>query len=377
MTRSAWVASAKRSPIAPAGGILAELELHEIAAPVMNACLDEAGCPTDLVDEVILGNALYAGGNPARMAVLAAGFSETVPGLTIDRQCAGGLDAVVLAKCLVESGAADVVLAGGAESHSRRPERRARPPEGGDPIPYERPPFAPFPDRDPDLHMAADRLASELGISRKRQDSWSIGSHQKACAASDRLAREIVALGPNGQARDTFTRVLTMETCGRAPVLAGSITRANASVSADAAAFLLVVEEHMLSRLGSHNAVRISRAVTLGGAPELPGLAPVAAINTLLETCGPKSSDMSDMVACEIMEAYAAQAIACVDLAGLNPDRVNLGGGSLARGHPIGASGAVLAVRLFHELGCASPEGPGLAAIASAGGIGTAVLFSV
>ncbi len=373
MTRSAWAASAKRSPIAPTGGTLAEFELHEIAATVMNACLDEADCPPDMVDEVILGNALYGGGNPARMAVLAAGFPDSVPGLTIDRQCASGLDAIVLATCLVESGAADVVLAGGAESHSRRPERRARPPDGGDPVAYERPPFAPFPDRDPDLHLAADRLADDLGISRRRQDSWSIESHRKARAASDRLAREIVALGPGGRARDTFTRVLTMETCRRAPVLTGSITRANASVSADGAAFLLVVEERMLPRLRCRNAVRISHAATLGGAPELPGLAPVAAIKAVLET---SQSRISDIAVGEIMEAYAAQAIACVERAGLSPARVNPGGGSLARGHPIGASGAVLAVRLFHELGRASPEGPGLAAIASAGGIGTAVLFS-
>ncbi len=373
MTRSAWVASAKRSPVAPTGGILAGFEVFEVAAPVMKTCLDEVDCPTDLVDEVILGNALYAGGNPARMAVLAAGLPDTVAGLTIDRQCAGGLDAVALAKFLVESGAADVVLAGGAESHSRRPERRARLPAGGDTIAYERPPFAPFPDRDPDLHEAADRLARELGISRDRQDLWSIDSHRKALIASDRLSREIVAPGSGDQARDTFTRVLTMETCRRAPILAGSITRANASVSADAAAFLLVVEERVLPRLRCRNTVRISRAATLGGAPELPGLAPVAAIETVLETSGWKDSDV---IVGEVMEAYAAQAIACTDLTGLDPDRVNPGGGSLARGHPIGASGAILAVRLFHELGRASSDGPGLAAIASAGGIGTAVLFS-
>ena len=126
MTRSAWVASAKRSPVAPTGGILAGFEVFEVATPVMKACLDEVDCPSDLVDEVILGNALYAGGNPARMAVLAAGLPDTVAGLTIDRQCAGGLDAVALAKFLVESGAADVVLAGGAQKATREDPNAGR-----------------------------------------------------------------------------------------------------------------------------------------------------------------------------------------------------------------------------------------------------------
>ncbi len=367
MTRAAFIAAARRTPVAPAGGMLSGLEVHELAAPVMRACLADVACPPGLVDEAILGNALYAGGNPARLATLFAGLPEHVGGLTIDRQCAGGLDALALAAALIESGAADAVLAGGAESHSRRPARMRRSKDGEPPIPYERPPFSPFPDRDPDLHEAAARLAADLGITKERQDRWAVESHSKARQATNRLAQEIAA-GPWSETRDPFARTLTMETCRRAPGLAGSVTRANTAVSADAAAFVLVVEERLLGRLAASPAIRIAASRTTGAAPELPGLAPVAAISAVLdEICArPDAVD-----AAEIMEAYAAQALACIDLACIDPARVNLGGGALARGHPIGASGAVLAVRLFHEL--VNAGSTGIAAIAAAGGIGTAV----
>jgi acetyl-CoA C-acetyltransferase len=149
-------------------------------------------------------------------------------------------------------------------------------------------------------------------------------------------------------------------------VISGPVTAANTAVAADGAALCLVVSERLAQR-ASH-ALRIAGGVTRGGKPDEPGLAPVAAIAEVLGRTGIAATDLT---VAEVMEAYAVQAIACIDGAGLDPDLVNCGGGALARGHPIGASGAILAVRLFHDL----RRGTGLAAIAAAGGLGTALLL--
>ncbi|MES2817073.1 MAG: thiolase family protein, partial [Pseudomonadota bacterium] len=197
--------AARRTAVVPRNGAFARLSLEDLAAPVLQACLTDAGIDAARVDEVILSNALGAGGNPARRAALAAGLPDRVAGLTIDRQCAGGLDAILLARALIDSGAADVILAGGVESYSRRPLRLRTDPDGGPPTPYDQAPFTPWPDRDPDMTQAAEALARRLNIPRDRQESWAIRSHANALAA-DQYA-EILSL--NGIARDTFPRVLT------------------------------------------------------------------------------------------------------------------------------------------------------------------------
>jgi len=356
----AYIISAKRSIVAPINGALAALELHELAAPVITDCLQTAGLAPDQVDEVILSNALYGGGNPARLAALAAGLPETVAGLSIDRQCVGGLDAILLAANIVKSGAANVIIAGGAESYSRRPIRQKTYLDGRPPQTYDRPPFTPWCDRDPDMHKAAD----DLNISQADQDAWAIESHAKALAHQDHITAEITRLTNVPETSDPYARRLTPALCKRAKPLSGSITNANTAVAADAAAFCLIVSEDMLKTLPNPQAVEIGAGVTLGADPTLPGLAPVSAIKAI-------GADAQSFTHIEIMEAYAAQAIACVKAAGLNPESVNQKGGALARGHPIGASGAVLAVRLYHDL--LETGGTGLAAIAAAGGLGTAL----
>lgn len=364
---AAYIIAARRTAVAPVGGAFNAVEVHELAAPVIRQCLHAAGLSPENADELILSNALGAGGNPARLAALAAGLPERVAGLTTDRQCAGGLDAVTLAARLVQSGAADVVIAGGAESYSRRPLRLRTAADGSAPVPYDRPPFTPWPDRDPEMHAAADLLAKRLGISRRDQDAWAMASHAKALAAD--MSRELVILDRAPLERDAFTRKLTPALCARAKPVAGDITAANAAVSADAAAFVVVVSERV-RRASRAGAVRVLGGATLGGDPALPGAAPIAAIQAVLSASG---TDARDLTCAEIMEAYAAQAIACVQGAGLDPAITNPGGGALARGHPIGASGAILAVRLYHEL--QTSGGTGLAAIAAAGGIGSSLLL--
>lgn len=346
--------AARRTAVVPRNGAFARLRIEDLAAPVLQACLADAGIAPDQVDEVILSNALGAGGNPARRVALAAGLPETVAGLTTDRQCAGGLDAILLGKALVDSGAAEIVLAGGVESYSRRPLRLATEPDGGAPQPYDQAPFTPWPDRDPDMTEAAEALARRLNIPRDRQELWATQSHAKALASDMRA--EIVPL--NGVDRDAFPRTLSPRLLLKAPILTGSITAATAAVAADAAAVCLVVSD----RIAKGRGLALLAGATIGGAPSEPGLAPVAAIRRIWTG--------EPLRQAEIMEAYAVQALAVIDGAVIDPQIVNPGGGGLARGHPIGASGAILAVRLLHGL----KQGRGLAAIAAAGGIGTALL---
>ena len=356
---TAYIIAAKRSAVIPRGGAFARLLIEDLAAPVIAALLLQAGIAADQVDEVICANALGAGGNPARRVALLAGLPR-VAGLTVDRQCVGGLDAVLLARAMVESGAAQVVIAGGAESYSRRPLRLSTDPDGGAPVPFDQPAFTPWPDQDPDMAAAAQALAGRLGISRQAQDDWAVASHKAALTAD--MSAEIVPIA--GQARDAFSRHMTAALAARAKVLTGSITAANAAVAADAAAFVLVVD----AKLAKGRGLQIIGGATLGADPTEPGLAPVPAIAQTLARAGVAPDNLS---AIELMEAYAVQAIACAQGAGLNPNRINLSGGALARGHPIGASGAILAVRLFYQL----HHGFGLAAIAAAGGLGTAVVL--
>jgi acetyl-CoA C-acetyltransferase len=346
----AYIIAARRTAVCPRGGAFAALSIEDLAVPVVLACLADVGVVQ--VDEVIAANALGAGGNPARRIALAARLPH-VAGLTIDRQCAGGLDAILLASALVDSGQAQVVLAGGVESYSRRPQRSM------DGVAYDQAPFTPWPDRDPDMTQAAADLAETMGITRAQQDAWAVGSHAKL-----RYGAEIVTVA--GQTRDAFARQLTLAQAARAKPITGTITPANAAVAADAAAFCLVVSDTVAQQFPQ--AMRIVAGATLGADSMQPGLAPVPAIARVLTQAGLTPQDLMQS---EIMEAYAAQAIACVQGADLDPATVNMNGGALARGHPIGASGAILAVRLFYDL----THGPGLAAIASAGGIGSAVIF--
>lgn len=358
---TARLIAARRTPVAPRGGAFSALRIEDLAAPVVQAVLADAGLAPDAVDELLCANALGAGGNPARRIALAAGLPDRVAGLSLDRQCAGGLDAIALAAAMVTAGLAQVVVAGGAESYSQRPLRAMADPGGGPPRFYDEAPFTPWPDRDPGMAEAAAELAREQGFSRAEADGFAVESHARAMAAD--LSAEIVPVA--GLGRDAFARRLTPALAARAPVLDGPITAANAAVAADAAAFVVVVSEAVARGRG----LRIAASATVGADPCQPGLAPIPAIAAALGKAGVA---VGQLARAEIMEAYAVQAMACIRGAGLDPAIVNRKGGALARGHPIGASGAILAVRLFHDL----TEGHGLAAIASAGGIGAALVLA-
>jgi len=373
---AAYLVAARRTAVAPRSGAFKMVEAAELGEAPIRAILADSGIAPEAIDDVIFGDALYAGGNPARLAALRAGLPDHIPALTIDSQCCAGLDAIMLAADRIVSGGAHAIIAGGIESFSRAPLRARRPRHAGEvPQPYERPPFAPWPERDPDMIAAAAALARAFGIRRARQDEYAIASHRKALENPPGAA-EIVQLA--GLRRDAFPRSLAKAVCARLVPLAGDpefgVTRATVAVEADAAAALLVVSETMARKLDVGRPLRIVAAARRGGDPAMPGAAPIAAAKSLLaaERIAP-----AQLAVAEIMEAFAAQAIACADGIGVPPSALNRGGGALARGHPIGASGAILAVRLWHEMQTEPSGALGLAAIAAAGGLGSALLAMV
>lgn len=373
---AAYIVAARRTAVAPRSGAFKAVEADELGATPIRALLSDTGLAPESIDDVIFGNALYGGGNPARLAALRAGLPDGVPALTIDSQCCGGLDAIMMAADRIASGGADAVIAGGIESYSRSPLRARRPRHADEaPQPYDRPPFTPWPQRDPDMITAAATLAEAFAIPRERQDAFAIESHRKTRDHSAE-PHEIVPLA--GLSRDAFPRGLTAALCSRLPPIAGDetfgVTRATVAVEADAAAAVLVVSETMLRRLDGPRPLRIVAATRCGGDPAMPGIAPIAAARTLLARQGIAPDTIA---VAEIMEAFAAQALACAEGIGIASPALNRGGGALARGHPIGASGAILAVRLWHEMQRETAGALGLAAIAAAGGLGSAMLVTI
>jgi acetyl-CoA C-acetyltransferase len=375
-----------RSAVQPRGGALAHLAAHEIGAPIVQALLARSGIAASAVDALVCGNALGAGGNPARMVALAAGLSDSTAAFSVDTQCCSGLDAVALGAGLIASGQAQVVVAGGAEAWSRSPIRQHRPQTPQDlPVAYERPAFAPDPRRDPDLALAAARHAAQAGISRVAQDAFAILSHSRTLAGRAAMAEEIVAIGE--ATHDRYARLLTAERAARMPVealadagagpaadpRATAVSRLAVSPQADGAAFVLLASPRAAAALGATASLRWCGALALGTAPEMPLLAASHAAHHLLQRHGVAPAALWGI---ELHDAFAVQALAFAAALAIDPERLNRFGGGLARGHPIGASGAISLVRLLADMARDAPAGAlGLTAIAAAGGVGSAALI--
>jgi acetyl-CoA C-acetyltransferase len=361
------VVAARRTPFAPAGRGLAAVGVSELAAPVLRALAADLGGPR--IDDVLLGNARGPGGDIARVAALAAGLGEHVPGVTVDRQCGSGLEAIRLGAALVGSGAARVVLAGGVESVSRAEPGRSR--------------FAPAGFADPGMGEAAEQLAAAAGITRARQDAYAARSQRLALAAAraGRLDAELVPLA--GLTRDERPRHEpdpdTLARFRPAFVEDGTVTAGNSCFDADGAAAVAIVTERERAARGRPGLAVLATAAS-GVDPAAPGLGPVPAVREVLRRSG---ITLDEVGLLELNEAFAAQLLACADALGVDPfgnplDRkgpaVCPDGGAIARGHPWAASGAALMVRLFARL---VPDGGpryGLAACPVGGGQGVAVL---
>lgn len=367
------VVAATRSPIGTAGRSLSGHTADRLAAPVLAATLARSGLAPDEVTDVVLGNCMGPGGDVARSAALAAGLPVHVPALTVDRQCASGLAAIEVADRFVRGGA-PAVLAGGVESVSTAPWRHWPPVDGADPVRYERAPFAPEGWDDPDMGVANDLLAQEAGVTRARQDEYAARSHARAVAARDAgaFADEIVAI--DGVDRDDRPRAtLTLDKLARlrpAFRVDGTVTAGNSCGISDGAAAVAVVDEATHARLGLPG-LRILATATAGVEPHRPGRGLVPAVRAAVQRSG---IGLAALDALEVNEAFAGQVLACCDELGLDPLRVCADGGALALGHPWGASGAVLVVRLFHRLVTQRRGTLGLAAIAAGGGQGVAMV---
>jgi acetyl-CoA C-acetyltransferase len=386
--RQPVIIAALRTPVCRANGALKHLRSHELLAPVLRALLAETAVDPGEVADVVIGNAVGAGGNVARLAALEAGLPVTVPGLTVDRQCGSGLDAIVLASRLVAAGGG-TYLAGGVESISTAPLRAHRN-DDGEPAFFSRAQFAPHRHGDPDMGVAAENVAREYGISRARQDEFALRSHRRAVAAQagGMFAREIVPLpGASGAALESET--VTSDD-GPRPKLSEALM---ATVPCGVRGIRLCHRRKFLLRrrrggrrrhhlagqgpgTGRCRRLAVLDTETAGVEPQLLGIGAAAAASRLLAA---KSVEAADVDLVEFNEAFASQTLACLDHLGIGSLRANADGGALALGHAYGASGAVLVTRLLaqarHTPAAPVQEKLALAMISIAGGMGTAALF--
>lgn len=378
--RQPVIIAARRTPLCRSGGALSSLRAHELLAPVLGALLTEIGLRADAVADVVIGNAVGASGNVARLALLEAGLPVTVPGLTVDRQCGSGLDAIVLASRMVAAGGDGAYLAGGVESISTAPLRAHRS-AAGEPEFFSRAQFVPHNYGDPDMGVAAETVAAHYRISRERQDAFSLQSHSRALEAAKAgfFQAELVPL-PNAagtvSADDGPRPRLTAGVLARFPPAfstPGTVTAGNSCFDADGAAAVVITSLQRARELGARDGLLVLGTDTAGVDPELLGIGAASAAARLLAAQGITAQDV-DLV--EFNEAFASQTLACLGLLNLDPGQVNRDGGALALGHAYGASGAVLVTRLLAQ----SRRSPGqerlaLAMISIAGGMGTAALF--
>jgi acetyl-CoA C-acetyltransferase len=369
----ATIVAARRTPVTTAGRGLSGLDAPELAAPVLAALDVELarllGPRRPPTGEVVLGNCRGPGGNVARVAALTAGLGPAVPGITLDRQCGSGLEAVRVGAALIAAGETDVVLTGGAESASRAPggaAYRAR--------------FAPPGFGDPDMGAAADMVAASLGVSRARQDAYAERSHRLALAARAGGVFDAELVPVAGVTADDRPRPLPaarLERLRPAFSPTGTVTAGNACGISDGAAAVALVRDELRERAGVPGLRVLASAVT-GGDPTVPALAAAPAVRTALRRA---RVGLDEIAVLEITEAFAAQLLACTDGLGLDPlgadgDRICPDGGAIALGHPWSASGTLLVVRLFSRLVRRTAPGRyGLACCAIGGGLGLAVLL--
>jgi acetyl-CoA C-acetyltransferase len=363
VTEAVIVATA-RTPMGKYGGQLKDMRPDDLAAIVLKEVCDQAHVKPSEVDDVILGCANQAGEdnrNVARMALLLAGFPVEVPGQTVNRLCGSGMQATVTAAREIQAGAADIMIAGGVESMTRSPWVMPKPAAGfarGPQTVYDtalgwrlvNPKMA---EMYGTLQMGetAERVAQKYEVSREDQDAFALRSHQRAVAAqkSGRLAEEIVAV--DGVTQDEGPRQDTsIEALARLkPAFAanGSVTAGNASPLNDGATALVLMSEAKAKERGLQPLARLVSAAPAGVHPDYMGIGPVPSSLKALDKAGLEPSDMQVV---ELNEAFASQSLACIRLLGLDEEKVNVNGGAIALGHPLGSSGARLVSTLVREM---------------------------
>jgi acetyl-CoA C-acetyltransferase len=390
MTRDAVIVGAVRTPIGKFNGSLAPLSAPELGSLVIREALERAGIAASAVEEVIIGNALQAGigQNPARQAAMRAGIPDVVPSMTVNKVCGSGLKAVMLAAQAIRAGDAEVVVAGGMESMTNAPYllQEAR---GGYRMGDHKAVDSMIHDGlwcalcDVHMGITAENIAERYDITREAQDAFSAASQRKAgdAIAAGRFKDEIFPVSiphRKGDAKvfetDEFPRPdTTLEALTKLrPAFkeGGTVTAGNASGINDGAAAAAVVSANRAADLGLTTMARIVSYAAVGVDPAVMGIGPISATQKALKVAGLTAADM-DLV--EINEAFASQSVYVMRELNLDADKVNVNGGAIALGHPIGASGARILVTLLHEM---EKRGShfGLAALCIGGGEGVAVI---
>ena len=370
--KTAWIIDAVRTPIGRHGGALASVRPDDLAAHAIRALVDRTSVDPAEVDDVLMGCINQAGEdnrNVARMALLLAGLPVSVPGVTVNRLCGSGLQAVNSAFQAIQAGEGEIFIAGGVESMSRSPFVMLKPerayarghPQTADTVLGWRFTNPALPSHwTIGLGETAEVVAEEFGIGRDEQDAFAAGSHRRAGEAMEagRFAAEIAPVempqrkgDPLVVDRDEHPRPsTTVEDLARLrPVFKedGTVTAGNASGINDGAAALLVVEESRARNLGIEPLARIVATGVAGVEPHRMGMGPVPAGRLALQRAGIGAGDL-DLV--ELNEAFAAQALPCVKELDLDPAKVNVNGGAIALGHPVGCSGARILTTLVHEM---------------------------
>jgi 3-oxoadipyl-CoA thiolase len=384
----AVILSAVRTPVGRYGGVLAAERPDDLAATVIRAAVERAGVPEDEIEDVYLGCANQAGEdnrNVARMAALLAGLPHSVPGVTMNRLCASGLSAVVGACHAVIAGEGDLFVAGGVESMSRAPFVIGKPdrafPRGNQTV-WDTTLGWRFPN--PRLEElfplesmgeTGENVAERYGVGRVEQDAFALESQRRwaEADAAGRFADELVPIGD--AVRDEHPRPdsTSERLAGLSPAFreGGTVTAGNASGINDGAAALVVASEERAKALGADPLGRFVGNAVAGVDPQVMGIGPVPAVRKLLDRAGIEAGSI-DLV--ELNEAFASQSLVVIRELGLDPARVNVNGGAIAIGHPLGMSGARLVVTLLHELHRRGGE-YGLATLCVGVGQGQAALF--
>ena len=372
-TREAWLVSAVRTPVGRYGGALSRVRPDDLAALVIRAAVDRSSLPPERIEDVILGCANQAGEdnrNVARMAGLLAGLPIEAGGLTVNRLCGSGLQAINSAAHAIMVGDGDAFVAGGVESMSRAPlvtlKAETAFARGDRPLVdttlgwrFVNPALAAM---HPPLSMGdtAEEVATRCGVTREEQDAFALESQRRAVAAADagRFDGQIVRVPvpqPKGEpllvTRDEHPRAdTTLEALERLrPAFrdGGSVTAGNSSGINDGASATVLAEAGLARELGLHPLARVVATAVAGVDPSVMGLGPIPATRKVLARAG---LDVADLDLIELNEAFASQSIACIRELGLDPARVNVNGGAIALGHPLGMSGARLVTMLAHEL---------------------------
>jgi acetyl-CoA C-acetyltransferase len=382
------ILSAVRTPIGRHGGALAGTRPDDLAALAVRAAVDRAGVDEAEIEDVFFGCANQAGEdnrNVARMAVLLAGLPDSVPGVTVNRLCASGLSAVVEACRAVVAGEGDLFVAGGVESMSRAPlalMKGDRPWARGNVVAYDTHLGWRFPN--PRLEAmfplesmgeTGENVAERFGVSREDQDAFALRSQRRwaEAQAAGRFADELVAVGEvavdeHPRPDTSAERLAALRPAFRE---GGTVTAGNATGVNDGAAALVVASEEKAAALGAEPLGAFVGSAVAGVDPRVMGIGPVPAVRRLLGRAGVAVAEL-DLV--ELNEAFASQSLAVIRELGLDPERVNVNGGAIALGHPLGMSGARLVVSLLHELRRRGGR-YGLATLCVGVGQGQAALF--